>query len=595
MKRVKRHIKYLGFMIRYSWNISKSNFACAIIKILLESTNPIIQLLTTKYFVDALSTGAEWNVVLKYAFLYLGIFAFYKIANVLYSAVSAHIINGCDMKNGMFFSNDYLNMDYKNLEDSSIRNLNQRVRGNIHVNIFVYNTFVNTLSSFVKLIGYTYIIATLHPLIIVALLAIIGLKALVSKKIEKTKYVFEPISANFGRRSSYLFGTMISFDFAKEVRLNNAGKWLRKKYRECTDDYLAKDLKQQKKLFIFNLLAAVVSFAETIVTYIYISILALKGSITLGSFSVYFGAISSFSSAFSAFITALIQNSYVMKRIDDYFEYQKLIIPEHTKTDPETSPKLAPCPVIEFKGVTFRYPNTEIDVLKNINLRIEGGKRLAIVGYNGAGKSTLIKLLCRLYEPCEGVITYNGTDIRDFRYEDYMEILSAVFQDFRLFSFSISENVILNRKSDEELLEYCLEKCGLEEKVSALPEGRNTMIGREFDENGIEFSGGEGQKLASARALYKGGNISIMDEPTSALDPVAENDLYRRFDSIISGKTALYISHRLASAKFCDRVAVFASGEIIEEGTHDELMDKNGVYADMFNKQAMYYNDEVTV
>ena len=217
------------------------------------------------------------------------------------------------------------------------------------------------------------------------------------------------------------------------------------------------------------------------------------------------------------------------------------------------------------------------------------------MGYNGAGKTTLIKLLCRLYEPTEGEILCDGINIRDIKYKDYMDILSVVFQDFKLFSFAAWENVTLNRNVDNERLMYCIEQCGLGEKISALPKGINTSVGREFDEEGIEFSGGEGQKLASARALYKDGSISIMDEPTAALDPIAENELYHRFDNIIGEKTALYISHRLASARFCDRIAVFANGEVVEEGTHDELMSLDGIYCEMFNKQAEYYREEKTV
>lgn len=582
-------------MVRYSWKISKSNFFCAIVKIILDSTEPIALLVLPKYILDALESGAGWDTVFRYALIYIATFSFYKLSRMLYEAISAHIVNGCDMKNGMLFTRDYLNMDYKNLEDDVIRNLNQRVRGNIHANMFIYDVFVNTLSSFFKLLGYTYIISTLHPLIIVILIALIGIRALIAKKKEKLNYSFEPISARFGRQSSYLFGTMINFDYAKEVRINNAGRWLQGKYNKTTEAFMAEDLKIQRRHILLNVFASFASFVETVITYIYTAILAVGGSITIGSFSVYYGAVSSFSSAFSAFISALINNSYVMKRIDDYKEYKDQIIPEHSTTDPESSPELTSPPVIEFKGVTFRYPKTEIDVLKNVNLKIEGGKRLAIVGYNGAGKSTLIKLLCRLYEPCEGIITYNGINIKDIRYSDYMEILSVVFQDFKLFSFSVAENVILKRGYDKDALNDCIEKCGLSEKVDSLPGGVDTMVGREFDETGIEFSGGEGQKLASARALYKGGTISVMDEPTSALDPVAENELYLRFDRIISGKTAFYISHRLASARFCDRVAVFASGEIVEEGTHDELMEKGGVYAEMFNKQSMYYRDEVSV
>ena len=202
--------------------------------------------------------------------------------------------------------------------------------------------------------------------------------------------------------------------------------------------------------------------------------MAITGSITIGSFSVYVGAIANFSSSLNAVVQSFIHNSYVMKRIDEYHDYRKRIKPVHESTDPEKSPALDSAPTIEFVNVSFRYPGTDFDVLKNVSLKIEGGKRLAIVGYNGAGKTTLIKLLCRLYEPTEGKILYNGINIKDIRYKDYMDILSVVLQDFKLFAFPVWENIILNGKMDEERLEYCIDSCGLKGKIESLPKGIDT-------------------------------------------------------------------------------------------------------------------------
>ena len=593
MKNIKTVLKHIKFMLRYSWMIDPANLFCALFRIILDTAEPFLLLIIPKYIIDALVYGEPWNKVLFYTLLYIGVFALIKIVRLIYDGVSAHIINGCDVKSGLNYRVDFLNMDYENLENDELRNINQRVARNIRANTFVYDVFVPTISNFLKFFGYSYIIATLHPLLILFLLGLVFINSLISKRLEKIGYEFEPITARFSRKQSYLWDTMIGFDFAKEVRINKAEKWLHEKYRDVCEEYLTENVKLQKKYLPLNLVKSVVSFSETFATYVYCALMAITGSITLGSFSVYVGAITNFSSSLNSMVGSCIHNSYIIKRIDEYHEYRKRIVPSHENTDPESNPPLDNAPSIEFVNVSFRYPGTDLDVLKNISLKIEACKRLAIVGYNGAGKTTLIKLLCRLYEPTEGEILYNGTNIKDIRYRDYMDILSVVLQDFKLFAFSVSENVILCRETDTERLEYCIEKCGLKDKIASLPKRLNTSIGREFDEDGIEFSGGEGQKLASARALYKGGNISIMDEPTSALDPIAEYELYQRFDQIIHNNTALYISHRLASAKFCDKVAVFVKGKIVEEGTHDELMCQNGVYYEMFTKQAEHYKEDL--
>lgn len=591
MKKAKSILKKIRFMMTYSWKISPMNFVCAVFKIIIDTAEPFVLLMLPKYVIDALVYGAPWSKVLSYAFLYIGVFALSRIIRLIYNAVSPHVINGSDVKNSIYYFADFLNMDYQNLENDDLRNTNQRVSTNIRANTFIYGIFVQTITNFLRFIGYSYIIATLHPLIILFLIGLVLINSLLSKKSEKINYEFEPVTARFSRKQSYLFGTMIGFDWAKEVRINKAEGWLREKHRNVCDEYMNENTKLQKKHLPLNIVSSTVSFSETFVTYVYCALMAITGSITIGSFSVYVGAIANFSASFNAVVQSFIHNAYVMKRIDEYYDYRKRIKPLHESTDPVSSPALDSTPSIEFVNVSFRYPNTDFDVLKNISLKIEAGQRLAVVGYNGAGKTTLIKLLCRLYEPTEGEILYNGINIKDIRYKDYMDILSVVLQDFKLFAFPVRENIVLNGKTDEEYLEYCIDKCGLRNKIDSMPKGKETSVGREFDEDGIEFSGGEGQKLASARALYKRGKISIMDEPTSALDPIAEYELYSRFDQIIMNNTALYVSHRLASAKFCDKVAVFAGGEIVEEGTHDELINRNGVYCEMFNKQAEYYRE----
>ena len=239
----------------------------------------------------------------------------------------------------------------------------------------------------------------------------------------------------------------------------------------------------------------------------------------------------------------------------------------------------------------FRYSGSDTWALRDVNLTLKPETKLAVVGENGAGKTTFVKLLTRLYDPTEGVIMMDGIPIQEYDYDSYMSAFSAVFQDYRLFSFSLEENVTLASTADERRVENILRRVGLGEKLDDLPKGIHTAVYKNFDENGFEPSGGEGQRIALARALYKDAPIVVMDEPTAALDPRAEFELYQHFNELTKGKTAVYISHRLSSTRFCDEIMVFADGRIVERGTHEELMKREGVYAELFKMQAQFYKE----
>ena len=245
---------------------------------------------------------------------------------------------------------------------------------------------------------------------------------------------------------------------------------------------------------------------------------------------------------------------------------------------------------IEFRNVSFRYPSAEKDALRNVSMKLRIGERLAVVGMNGSGKTTFIKLLCRLYDPTEGEILLNGVDIKKYNYDEYMSIFSVVFQDFKLFSFSLAQNVAASVNYDRNKVEQCLGEAGFGERLRRLPEGVDTCLYRDFDERGVEISGGEAQKIALARALYKDAPFIVLDEPTAALDPVAEAEVYSKFNEIVRDKTAIYISHRLSSCRFCDDIIVFDDGQIVQRGSHDALVaDESGKYRELWYAQAQYY------
>ena len=248
---------------------------------------------------------------------------------------------------------------------------------------------------------------------------------------------------------------------------------------------------------------------------------------------------------------------------------------------------------IECRDVSFRYPGTDTWALRHVNLKFRVGERLAVVGKNGSGKTTFIKLLCRLYDPTEGEILLNGIDIRKYSYEEYLSLFSVVFQDFKLFSFELGQNVAASVEVDEERARACLEQAGFGTRLQELPKGLYTSLYKDFEEDGVEISGGEAQKIALARALYKDAPFLVLDEPTAALDPVAEYEVYTGFNRMVGNRTAVYISHRLSSCRFCDEIVVFDEGQIVQRGSHEALVSQeDGLYARLWNAQAQYYAEQ---
>ena len=327
--------------------------------------------------------------------------------------------------------------------------------------------------------------------------------------------------------------------------------------------------------------------------YVFVGLKAIVGSITIGNVVKYTGSINQLMSGSSMILLSIValktNNQYLQLYLDflniEGEKYKGTLPVEKKRNDDEYE--------IEFRNVSFKYPRTDNYVLKNISMKLNIGERLAIVGMNGSGKTTFIKLLCRLYDPDEGEILLNGIDIKKYDYDEYLNLFSIVFQDFKLFSFSLGQNVAASVDYDEDKVKDVLVKAGLGERLNNMPKGIQTPLYKDFDENGVEISGGEAQKIALARALYRDAPIIILDEPTAALDPIAEFEIYSKFNEIVGTKTALYISHRLSSCRFCDEIVVFHEGRIIQKGNHDELVkDENGKYYELWNSQAQYYKEE---
>lgn len=400
---------------------------------------------------------------------------------------------------------------------------------------------------------------------------------------------------NLGNRLFSFFGWLGYYsNLATDVRMYRQDKICDRYNRNKEDTFGSNGLFAHYAwgpMGLYGAASAAVSVIFTGIVYIFVCLKALAGAYGLGSVTQYVASITKVSGGMSNLVSTIGLMCNNTPFLELTFEY--LDIPNNMYQGSLTVEKRRDRKYqVEFRNVSFKYPGSDNYALRNVNMKFEIGKRLAVVGMNGSGKTTFIKLLCRLYDPTEGEILLNGIDIRKYNYREYMDIFSVVFQDFQLLHLKLGENVAGKVDYDKELVIDCLEKAGFSDRFIKMKDGTETYLYKEYDKNGVDVSGGEAQKIAIARALYKDAPFIILDEPTAALDPIAEAEIYGKFDEIAGDKTAIYISHRLSSCKFCDEIAVFHEGAVIQHGTHASLVaDTNGKYYELWNAQAQYYTE----
>lgn len=360
-------------------------------------------------------------------------------------------------------------------------------------------------------------------------------------------------------------------------------------YAKFNEEHRRVHSKVFKMNFVLNAPSVIFGFLTELCSYLIICFYCTLGVFPVGNIIKYVGylgrAASSIGDLFQV-MSRLKSNEKFLETYLAYFDVKNDMYQGGLAVEKRSDKRFD----IEFRNVSFRYAGSESFALKNINLNLKVGERLAVVGMNGSGKTTFIKLLCRLYDPTEGEIIMNDFNIRKYDYRQYLDVFSVVFQDYNLLAMPLGNNVACAAEWDKERAERCLEEVGFGERYKGMPKGLETPVYKNFDTDGVEISGGEAQKVALARALYKDAPFIILDEPTAALDPIAEADIYAKFDQIVGDKTAIYISHRLSSCRFCDRIVVFHEGRIVQTGTHEELLgDAEGKYYELWNAQAQYY------
>lgn len=586
-------LKVYRYFLPSAWKKYKGYFVVRFVKLLITAAIPFIHILIMPRIIDELLGNREARKLISY------------VVMILLAEFSLHLMNGIlgnvIERYAVKFENYYkfimsgriMKLDFQLTEDKKALDQIEIAKNGMSwysggLNGIVEPLF-NMVSSILTLLGVIYIIVRKAPILLVVISVILLFTTLINAKLNKIEQKNYAKLSKLNRIFGYMGWELTDFRFGKDIRLYGAREMMVEKWSYHSGIMSKQWEATANKQLPLELLMMITDIIRDFGTYFYVGVLAITGKITIGVTTQMFTAAGTLYGSMRGLITAfqdLTKRTNYANEYVKFMDYPAAIHKgtRHVKKGPHT---------FELKNVCFTYPNTKVSVLQGVNLTLTQGEHLSVVGLNGAGKTTFIKLLCRLYDPTEGEILLDGVNIREYDYVEYMELFAPVFQDFKLFAFSMKENLLIGKSATdkkEDRLRDIIKSVGLSDKLSSLKKGVDTMIFKHFDEDGIEPSGGEQQKVAIARALYKDAPIVILDEPTAALDPIAEYEIYRQFENLVDGKTAIYISHRLSSCQFCDRIAVFADGMVKEYGTHTELVNKsNGIYAEMFTAQAQYY------
>ena len=489
-----------------------------------------------------------------------------------------------------------LDMDYEALETPEMLDRLQKAKratagdwqGVQGMMTYMQVLFTQIISIIIAII----IMTSFDPLIILVIAVLSYIQFLYFEHIrKKDKQEMWDAMMPHWRKLEYMENVTTDFSYAKDIRLFGMRKFLAKKQKDVYDEEL-RHWTRSRQYWIYNsIFSHSISLVRQLIITGWLVYSVIAKDLSIGNFTLYLASAGAFSNAINEVLSALSALRERSAHTDDYRSFMD--IPGDSGKDTIPVPK-ADKYVFTFENVSFKYKGQEKYALKNLNITVAAGEKLAVVGLNGAGKSTFIKLLLRLYDVTEGRILMNGTDIRRFDRAEYYRLFSPAFQDVTVFAFPMAENVSMSPpdETDKNKAEKCVREAGLGDKMDKLEKGIDTELLKVLYDDGVDLSGGEKQKLALARALYKGSDVIVLDEPTAALDALAEYRLYKSFNGLVGNRTAVYISHRLSSTRFCDRVAMFKDGEMTETGTHEELMEKNGDYAEMFRVQAQYYVED---
>lgn len=599
-------------VLKLTHKLQKGHISLIIFTRMLNAAAPFIGIVFSSKIIDQLLTHAPFNEIMRNALIV--IITGCSIPLIYWYLLHVISVNSSTLseKITQMICEKSFDIDYDILEKRETLDMIKKAEEGINTRGGI-TSFCEYFAELIEMIAkIIYSIALLLPLfipkpngpsgflpqllnkwycvffLVVVLVCKVFISSIINKKAQKFQQEFFNKNVRTNREYDYYLDMLFDYSLGKYIRLYKSQKMIGGKIQNTF-----KYMEDQNKKLMLKIGKTYIpdSFSQSILqfaSYVFVGLKAIYGYISVGSALKYITSYQNLVDSISNISYKIIDLNIKAEYLSYFYDFMEIenkrydgTIPTEKRNDNEFE--------IEFKDVSFKYTNTDNYVLHHVNQKITIGNKTAIVGKNGAGKTTFIKLLCRLYEPTEGKILLNGIDIKYYDYSEYIKLFAVVFQDFNLFSFSIAENVAGGLDYDKERVTECLIKAGFGNRLAKLPEGINTNIYQQ-ERNGVEISGGEAQKIAISRALYKDAPIVIMDEPTSALDPVSEYEIYKKFDQMVEGKTSIYISHRMSSCRFCDNILVFDNGEIVEQGNHETLLGNKGLYSELWNAQAQYYN-----
>lgn len=612
---VREHIKNIKKLLKTVHDMEKTYFPMVCLVHVINVIVPYTELVLSAYILDGVSQGRGIGELMPViAAVTAVIFVLHCLTSRVWNRICKIKQDDMYYRYSCMIETKMLKMDYSRIDSPEVRELKNRILSDNNWGAGLYSTFWQTdtlIYVFFNLIGAIvvgmpvlfYIAETKRGEVFVILLILLIFSAVClkcrmyfmkkSQRFMYKEYTDKEKEEKTTFAWTFSMGDGYDYKNGKDIRIYNGYNLMK---RWTTDVIFQKPFRKELKDGVAG--EAGGGFFGTIITgamegssYLLVAILVLAGSMSVGSVVKLAGCLKNIFSDIISLINSVAEFAMTARKQMSTFEFLEISdemykgkLPLEKRSDNQYQ--------IEFRHVFFKYPGAKEYALKDFSMKLKIGEKLAIVGMNGSGKTTMIKLLCRLYDPEKGEILLNGVDIKKFRQEEYSRLFSVVFQDYTLMPFKLAENVAVDTKYDAASVKKSLSDSGFEERLSELEQGIDTYIYKSYNDNGVEVSGGEAQKIAIARAVYKDSPFVLLDEPTAALDPLSEYEIYTNFDKIIGSKTAIYISHRLSSCKFCEKIAVFHKGKLIQIGSHEELVkEKNGKYYEMWEAQAQYYRE----
>lgn len=585
------------FMLKLAWTSGEKKVIFLSIAVALSA---VATSLVELYISPAVLSVLENHGTLAQLFITIAVFAGalatvsaisgYVNENTLYGRISVRleIVN---MLNRKAATTSYPNL----FDDGFLKLLSKSsmcVEGNSEATEAVWTTLTTLLQNVVGFLIYIVLLSSVQPVLVL----VIGVTTLISffvgNYVNEYGYRHREEEAEYQKQLDYIIGKTRGLEAAKDIKIFGMRPWISELYKKGCASFAAFHRKAQTIYLIAGVVDILLTFLRNAAAYAYLLMLFMKNGLSVSEFLLYFSAVEGFASWVTGILNTLSTlhkqslDISTVRECVDFKEPFKFEDGEPLKIEKDKAYE------ITLKNVSFLYDGAKDYTLKNINLTLKSGEKLAVVGLNGAGKSTLVKLICGFLDPTEGEVLLNGKDIRAYNRADYYRLFSAVFQDFSLIAGTVETNVAQKEEgANEARVKECIRLAGLEEKIASLKNGIKTYVNRKVYDDAAEFSGGETQRLMLARALYKNAPVVVLDEPTAALDPIAESELYLKYNEMTKGKSSVYISHRLASTRFCDRIILIDGGVIKEEGTHEELLALGGKYAELFEIQSKYYRE----